>query len=207
MAEANTAEMAPGPESEPGAPKLISEDDLKRGQDRVQEITDRHINNDVGYDYRFGVYWDYGPKSIPLGNNRIFFAWMDSRDGNPETDTMGVYETALAPRLYVAPALVRMDLLERSATTDASRHLLRRDLTCEHVVLGLGPLLELGRRALDMPGDARQDLWIIQEIARRIGLDWSYQGPREVYDEMARATEMAAARCSLSQVLAVPEVL
>jgi hypothetical protein len=56
-----------------------------------RRITDRSINNDVGYDYRFGTYWDYGPKSIPLGNSRILFAWMDSRDGNVETDNMNIY--------------------------------------------------------------------------------------------------------------------
>jgi formate dehydrogenase major subunit len=44
--------------------------------------------------------------------------------------------------------------------------------------------VQMGRKALDMPGDARQDLWIIQEIARRIGLDWNYDHPRDVYDEM-----------------------
>ena len=58
---------------------------------RDRRINDRHINNDVGYDYRFGTYWDYGPKSIPLGNDRILFAWMDSRDGNVETDDMNIY--------------------------------------------------------------------------------------------------------------------
>ncbi len=33
------------------------------------------------------------------------------------TDTVIVFETALEPRLYVAPSLVRMDLLRRSETT------------------------------------------------------------------------------------------
>ena len=58
---------------------------------RDRRITDRHINNDVGYDYRFGVYWDYGPKVEALGNNRILFSWMDSRDGNVDTDDMNLY--------------------------------------------------------------------------------------------------------------------
>jgi formate dehydrogenase major subunit len=47
--------------------------------------------------------------------------------------------------------------------------------------------VQMGRTALPLPGDARQDLWIIQEIARRMGLDWRYGHPREVYEEMARA--------------------
>ena len=37
-------------------------------------------------------------------------------------------------------------------------------------------MVQMGRRALEMPGDARQDLWIIQQLAKRLGLDWNYQG-------------------------------
>ena len=45
--------------------------------------------------------------------------------------------------------------------------------------------VQIGRPVLRPPGDARQDLWIIQEIARRLGLDWKYAGPAEVFTEMA----------------------
>jgi formate dehydrogenase major subunit len=44
--------------------------------------------------------------------------------------------------------------------------------------------VQLGRQALDPPGEARQDWWILQEIARRLGLDWSYDGPEAVFGEM-----------------------
>jgi len=44
--------------------------------------------------------------------------------------------------------------------------------------------VQMGRPALKLPGDARQDWWIVQEIARRIGLDWRYEGPRDVFKEM-----------------------
>jgi formate dehydrogenase major subunit len=45
-------------------------------------------------------------------------------------------------------------------------------------------VVQLGRQALDPPGDARQDLWIVQQMARRLGLDWDVAGPAEVFDEM-----------------------
>ena len=45
--------------------------------------------------------------------------------------------------------------------------------------------VQIGRKALEMPGEARQDWWIIQEIATRIGLDWSYEHPRDVFAEMS----------------------
>jgi formate dehydrogenase major subunit len=46
--------------------------------------------------------------------------------------------------------------------------------------------VQIGRKALNPPGDARQDLWIIQEIARRIGLEWNYEGPQPVFEEMRK---------------------
>src|SRR3954466_1176708 len=43
--------------------------------------------------------------------------------------------------------------------------------------------VQRGRKVLDAPGDAREDWWITQELARRLGLGWSYTSPREVFDE------------------------
>ena len=45
--------------------------------------------------------------------------------------------------------------------------------------------VQLAREVVPMPGEARQDWWITQEIARRIGLDWKYSHPRDVFAEMA----------------------
>ena len=47
--------------------------------------------------------------------------------------------------------------------------------------------VQLGRQALDSPGEAWQDLAIIIEMARLLGLDWNYSGPREVFNEMRQA--------------------
>lgn len=44
--------------------------------------------------------------------------------------------------------------------------------------------VQLGRKVMDPPGQARVDWEIIQDIARRIGLDWSYSSASEVFDEM-----------------------
>ncbi|WP_010463274.1 formate dehydrogenase subunit alpha [Acidovorax radicis] len=52
-------------------------------------------------------------------------------------------------------------------------------------------MVQMGRRALNPPGDAQPDLWIIQQIAARMGLGWNYEGEESgvaaVYDEMRQA--------------------
>jgi formate dehydrogenase major subunit len=45
--------------------------------------------------------------------------------------------------------------------------------------------VQLARQVVKPPGDARQDLWIIQEIGKRMGLPWNYAGPGDVFTEMA----------------------
>ncbi|MDB3879710.1 formate dehydrogenase subunit alpha [Alphaproteobacteria bacterium] len=44
--------------------------------------------------------------------------------------------------------------------------------------------VQMGRPAIVPPGDAREDWWITVELAKRIGLDWTYRHPREVFAEM-----------------------
>jgi formate dehydrogenase major subunit len=47
--------------------------------------------------------------------------------------------------------------------------------------------VQMGRKAVNLPGDTRDDLWIIVEIAKRLGLDWTYIHPAEVFAEMKLA--------------------
>ncbi|QJQ05823.1 formate dehydrogenase subunit alpha [Undibacterium piscinae] len=44
--------------------------------------------------------------------------------------------------------------------------------------------IQLGRQAIEPPGAARQDLWIIQQIAARMGLAWNYPQVSDVFEEM-----------------------
>jgi formate dehydrogenase major subunit len=48
-------------------------------------------------------------------------------------------------------------------------------------------MVQIGRKALEAPGEAKPDLWIIQEIAQRLGCDWHYSRPADVFNEMRRA--------------------
>jgi formate dehydrogenase major subunit len=69
-------------------------------------------------------------------------------------------------------------------------------------------MVQLGRQALPLPGNAKHDLWIIQQLAKRLGLNWSYDGAEgetqgsgesddsgasAVYEEMRQAMHTAIA--------------
>jgi formate dehydrogenase major subunit len=48
--------------------------------------------------------------------------------------------------------------------------------------------VQIGRKVLDAPGEAREDWRVVCDIARRIGLPMDYESPREVFDEMVSLT-------------------
>ena len=60
--------------------------------------------------------------------------------------------------------------------------------------------VQMGRTALPLPGEARQDLWIIQELAQRIGCNWNYKHVERgvhrdgVDDAVARQHHLGARR-------------
>jgi formate dehydrogenase major subunit len=47
--------------------------------------------------------------------------------------------------------------------------------------------VQMGRKAFEPPGQAKPDWWITIEIARRMGLKWTYSGPEDVFAEMKLA--------------------
>ncbi len=66
-------------------------------------------------------------------------------------------------------------------------------------------MVQLGRQAIDPPGDARPDLWIIQQIAQRMGLTWNYVGEHHgvaaVYEEMRQAMHASIGGISWDRLL------
>jgi formate dehydrogenase major subunit len=95
-----------------------------------------------------------------------------ARDGLASLDHLVVQDIFLTETAYLADVVLPASAWPEKTGT----------------VTNTDRIVQLGRRALDMPGDARQDLWIIQQIANRLGCGWNYQGPEsgvaEVYEEM-----------------------
>ncbi len=46
------------------------------------------------------------------------------------------------------------------------------------------------RKALDPPGDAKDDIWILAQLAKRLGYDWGDLTPREAWDELRALSPM-----------------
>ena len=53
-------------------------------------------------------------------------------------------------------------------------------------------MVQLGRKAIEPPGDAREDFWLLTEMGRRLGLDWTYEHPRDVFQEMRTCMDSIA---------------
>jgi formate dehydrogenase major subunit len=53
-------------------------------------------------------------------------------------------------------------------------------------------MVQLGRKAIEPPGEAREDFWILNELARRVGVDWYYAHPSEVFNEMRTCMDSIA---------------
>ncbi len=53
-------------------------------------------------------------------------------------------------------------------------------------------MVQLGRKAIEPPDDAREDFWILNELARRLGVDWNYAHPRDVFNEMRQCMDSIA---------------
>ena len=176
-----------------------------RGQNNVQGASDAGLIPMFFPDYR----------SVEDAAVRAEFeaAWsgaLDPRRGLTVVEIMHAIHHGDISGMYVMgenPAMSDPDLAHARAALAKLDHLVVQDIflteTAWHadVVLPasahaekLGSFtntnrqVQIGRPVVPSPGHARQDWALIQEIARRVGLDWSYAGPPEIYGEMAALT-------------------
>ena len=172
-----------------------------RGQNNVQGASDAGLIPMVYPDYQ----------SVEAGEVRARFEdlWgraLDARKGLTVVEIMDAVHAGKIKGMYVMgenPAMSDPEAEHARAGLAKLEHLVVQDLflteTAFHAdvvlpasawpekdgtVTNTNRQVQMGRAALSLPGDARQDWWIIQELARRIGLDWRYGGPADVFEEM-----------------------
>jgi formate dehydrogenase major subunit len=173
-----------------------------RGQNNVQGASDAGLIPMVYPDYQ----------SVEKAEVRKIFEdlWgqsLDPKRGLTVVEIMNAIHAGEITGMYIEgenPAMSDPDLNHARGALAMLDHLVVQDLflteTAFHadVVLPASAFAEkvgtftntdrrvqMARQVVRPPGDARQDWWIIQEIARRMGCDWRYDGPADVFAEMA----------------------
>lgn len=48
--------------------------------------------------------------------------------------------------------------------------------------------VQMMNKVLSPPGEAKDDWWIVMEVAKRMGADWNYGTPEDIFDEIRRVT-------------------
>jgi formate dehydrogenase major subunit len=172
-----------------------------RGQNNVQGASDAGLIP--------MMYPDYRRVDDVSAQAKFEAAWGQKLDGKPGLTVVEIMDDILAggiKGMYIMgenPAMSDPDANHAREALAALEHLVVQDIFLTEtayladVILPASAFAEktgsftntdrvvqLGRQALDPPGDARQDLWIIQQLARRLGLPWNYEGPAAVFDEM-----------------------
>ena len=180
-----------------------------RGQNNVQGASDMGLIP--------MVYPDYQPVQDPETRRRFEQLWgmqLNPDAGKTVVEIMhGVHEREITGMYIMGenPAMSDPNLNHAREALTRLQHLVVQDIffteTCgfADVILPASAFpektgtytntdrrVQLGREAVNPPGDARQDLWIIQELARRLGLDWDYPGPEKVFEEIRQAVPSMA---------------
>jgi formate dehydrogenase major subunit len=175
-----------------------------RGQNNVQGASD------VGLIPMF--YPDYQPvdkDEIREFYERLWGTALDRKRGLTVVEIVGAIHDDIVRGMYIMgenPAMSDPDVQHAREALAKLEHLVVQDIflteTARYAdvilpasawpekigtVSNTNRQVQLGRAALPLPGEAREDLWIIQDMARRMGLDWQYAHPRDVFAEMKQA--------------------
>ena len=175
-----------------------------RGQNNVQGASDAGLIPMMFPDYR----------RVDNAEASEFFSkyWHTELDPNPGLTVVEIMDKAYEGEIrgmYIMgenPAMSDPDLNHSRAGLAALDHMVLQDIFLTETAAFADVLLpasafpektgtfsntdrrvQVGRQALNCPGEARQDLWIIQELARRLGLDWDYPETKDVFEEMRGA--------------------
>jgi formate dehydrogenase major subunit len=180
-----------------------------RGQNNVQGASDSGLIP--------MVYPDYQRVDNPEAKSRFERLWgqeLDPKPGLTVVEIMNAAKKGDIRGMYVMgenPAMSDPDVDHAREALAALEHLVVQDIFLTETayladvvlpatawpekvgtVTNTDRMVQLGRKAVEPPGQAREDLWIIQELARRMGLDWRYTHPRDVFNEMRKGMDSIA---------------
>jgi formate dehydrogenase major subunit len=172
-----------------------------RGQNNVQGASDSGLIP--------MMFPDYQRVDNPEANKRFEALWGTTLEKKPGLTVVEIMREADAGRIrgmYIMgenPAMSDPDVAHARAAMAKLEHLVVQDIflteTCyladvvlpatawpekDGTVTNTDRMVQLGRKAIEPPGEARPDLWIINELAIRIGLPWNYTHPKQVFEEM-----------------------
>ena len=175
-----------------------------RGQNNVQGASDAGLIPMMYPDYQL----------VENKNNLEFFEnfWKTSLDANKGltvVEIMNAIQENTIKGMYILgenPAMSDPDLNHARKALQKLKHLIVQDIfltetaTYADVILpasawpekngtvtNTNRQVQMGRKAIDSPGEAKEDWWITNEIGKRIGLKWNYKHPKEIFDEMSEA--------------------
>ena len=175
-----------------------------RGQNNVQGASDAGLIPMMYPDYQ----------KVNVGNVKAMFEdlWgteLSDEPGLTVVEIMDAVHEGSITGMYVEgenPAMSDPDLHHARGALAKLQHLVVQDLYVTETAMYADVVLpasawpekdgtasntnrtvQMGRQAVKPPGDARQDWWIIQELANRMGLNWTYTHPRDVFAEMKQA--------------------
>ena len=175
-----------------------------RGQNNVQGASDAGLIPMVYPDYQ-----RVDDAGVRAAFEKLWGTTLDPKPGLTVVEIMNAVHAGQIRGMYVMgenPAMSDPDVEHARAALARLEMLVVQDIflteTCYHadVILPASAFpektgtfsntdraVQLARKALPMPGDARLDFDIIVAMARELGLDWKYTHPREVFDEMRKA--------------------
>ena len=177
-----------------------------RGQNNVQGASDSGLIP--------MVYPNYLAVNDKTNQKRFEQLWNVSLDGEPGLTVTEMTQAALNKDLrgmYIMgenPAMSDPDLNHARAAFSKLDHLVVQDIFFTETA-GFADVIfpasafpektgsftntdrrvQLGRQALSPPGDAKQDIWIIQNLAKKLGINWNYANVEEIFEELRVAND------------------
>lgn len=172
-----------------------------RGQNNVQGASDAGLIPMVLPDYQ-----PVGDAQMRSAFEELWNSPLDATPGLTVVEIMNAIAAGTIKGMYILgenPAMSDPDLDHAREALAKLEHLVVQDLFVTETaqfadvilpasswpekdgsVTNTNRQVQLGRAAVPLPGEAKPDWWIIQQLANRLGLDWHYTHPREVFDEM-----------------------